>query len=411
MKCIFSLLSTRSALSAPLTLVDCCSAHTLPLFSQPHLRRFLIRNVCITRKQCLYSTRTIREKPIRVVFFGSDQFSMACLDELVTYKRHANDAFDVDLHVAVRKPKRAGRNLKQLREVPLAALARDYGLPLHAAEETEDFKNLQALGFDLAVAVSYGKLIPSSFIQSTTWGGINVHPSFLPRHSGPAPIQWAIYHNDPTTGVTIQTLHPHSFDKGQILKNSDPVRIYDTDNYETLLSRLCVAASNLLRDFFKDLVENVHGPEDFWTVFKPVLERKYTYSHAPKIDPDMRRVRWHADTADRVDTAFRAFGGPLWTFARVASQRKGRVEEKLRRVLLYGVSMHERGDPGNGHQTDPDLGEDVPPGFVKFESNDESMIVQTLRGKVRVESAKIEGRQKKLKATDLVYPIFMSDKD
>ncbi|KAK9373873.1 formyl transferase [Lipomyces chichibuensis] len=396
----FASLHTKCTVSA----VDACR-----LLRCPHTARAsLTRNVYYYDRQCLFSTRAIQEKAVRVIFFGSDQFSMACLDELVTYKKQAKDAFDVDLHVAVRKPKRAGRNLKQLREVPLAALARDYGLPLHAAEETEDFKNLQALGFDLAVAVSYGKLIPSSFIQSTTWGGINVHPSFLPRHSGPAPIQWAIYHNDPTTGVTIQTLHPYSFDKGQILMNSDPVRIYDTDSYETLLSRLCVAASTLLLDFFKDLVEKVHKPEDFWTAFKPVLERRYTYSHAPKIDPDMRRVRWQADTAERVDTAFRAFGGPLWTFARVVSQRKGQVEEQLRRVLLYGVSMHDRGDPGH---TDQDLEEDVPPGFVKFENNDGSMIVQTVRGKVRVESAKIEGRQKKLKATDLVYPIFMSDKD
>ncbi|KAK9325198.1 formyl transferase [Lipomyces orientalis] len=401
MKCI-SLICMRSALSLQLA-----HAGYRPLHSRPQL--FRLNRGVIHRTQCLVSARPIRERPIRVIFFGSDQFSMACLDELVDYRKQMKDAFDVDLHVAVRKPKRAGRNLKQLREVPLAALARDYCLPLHAAEDTEDFKNLQALGFDLAVAVSYGKLIPSFFIQSTTWGGINVHPSFLPRHSGPAPIQWAIYHNDPTTGVTIQTLHPFNFDKGQILKNSDPVRIYDTDNYETLLSRLCVAASNLLRDFLKDLVKNMHAPEDFRAVFMPVVERKYAYSHAPKIDPDMRRVRWHDDTADRVNAAFRAFGGPLWTFARVVSQRKGRVEEKLRRVLLYGVSIHDTGDPDDGH-TESYREENVP-GFVSFESNDESMIVNAARGSVRVQSAKIEGRQKPMKATDLVYPMFLSDMD
>ncbi|KAK9237416.1 formyl transferase [Lipomyces kononenkoae] len=400
---------TFSALYKKCTVCAIDSGRTLsigPLISRPRLRLQLYGY----SKNCRFSVHSIREKPFRMLFFGSDQFSMACLDELVTYKRQAQEAFDVDLHVAVRKPKRAGRNLKQLREVPLAVLARDYGLPLHEAEETEDFKNLQALGFDLAVAVSYGKLIPSFFIQSTTLGGINVHPSFLPRHSGPAPIQWAIYHKDPTTGVTIQTLHPSGFDKGKILRYSGPVPISDTDSYETLLSRLCVAASNMLRDFLKDVVQIDHEPDDFWTAFEPLPVRKYTYSHAPKIDPDMRRVRWNDETADRVETTYRAFGGPLWTFARVTSQRKGKVEEKLRRVLLYGVSVHESGGTADKENTEIHADESVP-GFVKFESNNESMIVHTSRGKVRVESAKIEGRQNKLKAADMVYPVFMSDDD
>ncbi|KAK9370644.1 formyl transferase [Lipomyces kononenkoae] len=362
-------------------------------------------------KNRLFSLYSIQHKPFRMIFFGSDQFSMACLDELVTYKRQAKNAFDVDLHVGVRRPKRAGRNLKQLREVPLATLARDYGLPLHEAEDSEDFKNLQALGFDLAVAVSYGKLIPAFFIQSTTLGGINVHPSFLPRHSGPAPIQWAIYHNDPTTGVTIQTLHPYSFDKGTILRYSDPVLIYDTDNYENLLIRLSVTASNLLRDFLQDVVQTPYEPEDFWSAFKPLPPRKYAYTHAPKIDPDMRRVRWNDETADRVETTYRAFGGPLWTFACVASHRKGRVEEKLRRVLLYDISVERGCGVTDNEHTELQQADDSVPGFVEFESNNESMVVHTSRGKVRVASAKIEGRQNKLKATDMVYPVFMSDDD
>src|ERR1700733_4885757 len=34
---------------------------------------------------------------------------------------------------------------------------------------------------DLVVAVSFGLLVPPRILKATTYGGINVHPSLLPR--------------------------------------------------------------------------------------------------------------------------------------------------------------------------------------------------------------------------------------
>ena len=39
-------------------------------------------------------------------------------------------------------------------------------------------------------------------------GGINLHASLLPKYRGAAPINWAIYHGETATGVTVIHMTP-----------------------------------------------------------------------------------------------------------------------------------------------------------------------------------------------------------
>jgi methionyl-tRNA formyltransferase len=70
---------------------------------------------------------------------------------------------------------------------------------------------------DLVIAVSFGLLVPPRILNAAKYGGLNVHPSLLPDLRGPAPIQHAILSRREYTGVSIQTLHPITFDNGTIL--------------------------------------------------------------------------------------------------------------------------------------------------------------------------------------------------
>ena len=49
-------------------------------------------------------------------------------------------------------------------------------------------------------------LPPASFLDLFPRGGLNVHPSLLPRFRGPSPIPAAILAGDPETGVSVQRL-------------------------------------------------------------------------------------------------------------------------------------------------------------------------------------------------------------
>jgi methionyl-tRNA formyltransferase len=77
-------------------------------------------------------------------------------------------------------------------------------------------ERVAALGPDLLVSFAYGRIFGPKFLGLFPLGGINIHPSLLPRYRGPAPVPAAILGRDRETGITIQTLAPE-MDSGDIL--------------------------------------------------------------------------------------------------------------------------------------------------------------------------------------------------
>ncbi|OGG42511.1 methionyl-tRNA formyltransferase [Candidatus Jorgensenbacteria bacterium RIFCSPLOWO2_01_FULL_45_25b] len=70
--------------------------------------------------------------------------------------------------------------------------------------------------WDFFLVVAYGKIIPKNVLDIPRLGTLNVHPSLLPRHRGPTPIQTAILNGDEITGVSIILLD-EEVDHGPIL--------------------------------------------------------------------------------------------------------------------------------------------------------------------------------------------------
>jgi methionyl-tRNA formyltransferase len=94
-----------------------------------------------------------------------------------------------------------------------------------------------ALAPDLLVSFAYGHIFGPRFLSLFPLGGINVHPSLLPRHRGAAPIPAAILGRDRETGVSIQRLALR-MDSGDVLAQE---RI-PLNGRETALSLGAVAA-------------------------------------------------------------------------------------------------------------------------------------------------------------------------
>ena len=73
-----------------------------------------------------------------------------------------------------------------------------------------------ALKPDLLVSFAYGKIFGPKFLGLFPCGGINIHPSLLPRYRGPTPLPAAIINQETETGITIQKLAAE-MDSGDIL--------------------------------------------------------------------------------------------------------------------------------------------------------------------------------------------------
>ena len=131
---------------------------------------------------------------------GSPEFAVPCLRAL-----HAQH----EVALVVSQPdKPAGRG-GQLTAPAVKAAAQELGLPViqpRSARTGELRDAMVATGAELAVVVAYGKILPRAVLEALPRGCINVHGSLLPRYRGAAPVQWAVIHGEPETGVTIMQL-------------------------------------------------------------------------------------------------------------------------------------------------------------------------------------------------------------
>lgn len=94
---------------------------------------------------------------------------------------------------------------------PLRALAVEHGKPIFDPENInvpEAQSRLRLFAADLLVVCDYGQILSPVTLACARLGGVNLHGSLLPKYRGAAPIQWAIYHGETETGVTVIHMTP-----------------------------------------------------------------------------------------------------------------------------------------------------------------------------------------------------------
>lgn len=307
---------------------------------------------------------------LRLAFFGSDAFSIHMLNKLVHCK-NTHPGLILQLDVVTRSVKPQGRK-KLLIEYPVGDVAASHGLNIHRAELKEDFEKIkQQLNPNIIIAASYGKLIPASFIRGLEFGGLNVHPSLLPKWSGPSPLQYTLMNDEKEAGVTVQTLHESKFDKGDIVLQSDPIPVLDRENFELLLHKLGAAGADLLE---KTLIDGLYSKKESWKLMQDLT---FEYSHAPLINKDSFQINWHNRKNREILKIEDALGEihsyvELWSY-----DPKGGETSQTYYVLMKGLRPAAR------------LDERVASLFsVDPETN--NLIINTLDGAISVERIKMQ---------------------
>ncbi len=153
--------------------------------------------------------------PYTYVFFGSDEFSIIVLEQLL------ESGFIPTLCVTQPdKPK--GRKLI-LTPTPLKEFCIGKNIPcitpepLTARDLNFEIEKLTPATPDFFVVASYGKIISQKVLDIPTNGSLNVHPSLLPLYRGASPIETAIVNDSKETGVTIMLMDAQ-MDHGPIVK-------------------------------------------------------------------------------------------------------------------------------------------------------------------------------------------------
>ncbi|KAH3683065.1 hypothetical protein WICPIJ_005974 [Wickerhamomyces pijperi] len=272
-----------------------------------------------------YVSKINDSKSLKIAFFGSDEFSIESLSKLLEVSQtHKSLISQID--VIARHPKPVNRGLKELRDLPIAQFALENNLNIIRAEtKSEIIDKLTPNQYDLIVAVSYGKLIPSQLLSSVPYS-LNVHPSLLPRYSGASPLQFALLNHDSITGVTVQTLHPTEFDKGDIVDQIGDIPITRDETLVSLRDKLGSKGGELLSDVI------VNG-----SFMNPNFQSSFEYSYAKKIPKSMSEVDWDNETSFGVVRKFNTLGS-LFTFKEMKIKKKKKsIIHEYRRVLLSDI--------------------------------------------------------------------------
>jgi len=211
---------------------------------------------------------------MKVSFWGSSGISVPFLESLL-------DAHQVGF-VVTSADKPAGRGLK-LKPSPVKEFALKNNLPVwtpRKLDEPDFTAHLSSAVCQLAVVVSYGKIIPPDILRIPGGGFVNLHFSLLPEYRGAAPIQWSLISGKKKTGVT-SFFMDEGMDTGEIILQ-EGVEISDADDFFSLEKKLAGCGLEVLNETVRLISGN--GAQRRKQTGEP--------SFAPALKKDDGKINW-----------------------------------------------------------------------------------------------------------------------
>lgn len=216
---------------------------------------------------------------MKIVMMGTGSFAEPTFLQLLESSRQA-------VGLVTQPDRAAGAQRGSTRQAgqPMKALALERGIPVLQPESIntpEGIAALKALAPDLLVVAAYGQILSKEVLAIAPLGGINVHASLLPKYRGAAPINWAIYHGETQSGVTIIRMSI-ALDAGDMLMQ-EAVDILPDETAGDLEARLAPLGARLALEIVDKLAQGpVQGrPQD-----------KSQVTKAPKLTKEHGLIDW-----------------------------------------------------------------------------------------------------------------------
>ncbi len=184
-----------------------------------------------------------------LVFFGNERLATGVQTDTPTLVSLIRAGYDIVAVVSNYEPGQS-RNSRQLE---IAKIAKDNDIPLLLPNKLDDIaKKLQSYGAQAGVLVAYGKIVPQSIIDIFPYGIINIHPSLLPLHRGPTPIESVMLSGEQKTGVSIMLLSK-AMDAGPIFIQTS-VQLNGAETKTSLTQTLLAKGSSKLIDVLPNIL-------------------------------------------------------------------------------------------------------------------------------------------------------------
>lgn len=249
---------------------------------------------------------------------------------------------------------------------PLREIAAAHRVPIFDPPDinSEDARRtIASWDADLLVVCDYGQILSAETLAAARLGGVNLHASLLPKYRGAAPIQWAIYHGEKTTGVSVIHMIPQ-VDAGPVIAQSE-VDILPDENAVQLEARLAeIGAWLMLRT-----IDNLEAG-----LLEALPQDPAAACKAPKLKKTDGLVDWRRP-AEAIRNQVRAM--VPWPKTFTDWLRPGKPPLRL---ILESVQTAERADPA------------APPGTV-LEVGPQGILVAAGEGAVLIRALQPAGKR------------------
>ncbi|MGF1602589.1 MAG: methionyl-tRNA formyltransferase [Thermosynechococcaceae cyanobacterium] len=302
---------------------------------------------------------------VRLIFWGTPQFAVPSLVHFIE-----DPAFEV-LGVVTQPDRRRGRG-KQLSPSPVKAMALQYNLPvwqpLSVKKDREVQEVLRSQQADAFVVVAYGQILSPEILAMPRLGCVNSHGSLLPAYRGAAPIQWALYDGQQTTGLTTMLMDA-GMDTGAMLLKEE-VAIDSLENAHDLAERLSHLSGNLLSQTLLKLEKQA---------IEPIPQDEHQATYARLIQKEDYALDW-SKSAAALHNQIRGF------FPSCIAHFRGQP------LKILATILRDQGE--NSIALDPALASPSPPGTIVGIAKNEGPLLQTGQGYLQLQEVLLSGKKR-----------------
>ena len=307
---------------------------------------------------------------MRLIFAGTPEFAVPPLQRLLDAAAGGTDT-DIETVAVLTAPDRAvGRSGRPV-PPPVKETAEAAGIPVLQPETIgRSFsRQVASLRPDLLVAVAYGKIFRPYFLEVFPQGGINLHPSLLPKWRGPSPIPAAILAGDATTGVTVQRL-AEEMDAGDVLLQRQ-VSLDTSQTTASLSGQLAEVGAQMLLEVVGQLGRGVAQAisQD---------HAQATYCHL--IAKEDGRIDWSRPAAE-IERAVRAY--QPWPHAYTTLAGRQMIVDQ---AAVVEVAENEGADPARSAPAPQ-------PGSVASVDKRRGILVHTGAGRLLIKRVQLQGKR------------------
>ena len=246
--------------------------------------------------------------------------------------------------VLTNPPSAKGRH-KELVPTDVGLLAQERGIPVFCPQKLDAAarEQIAAQGFDALVCFAYGKIFGPKFLSLFKAGGVNVHPSLLPKYRGATPVPAAILNCDDQTGVTVQTL-ALGMDEGEILAQ-EIIALDGTETTDSLLDKSAQIAAALLQSLL-DKAAQTPGA----ATLKKGRPQEGEPSYTKTISKEDALINWN-DSAKNIAAAVRAYTSEPGSWTRIGGESGETL--KILKAAPLGLADTPADDGSQGQEAAP----------------------------------------------------------